>query len=88
MNFGEALEHLRAGRGVTREQWDGEQYLVLVPYSRITVSADRPLGKALPDLVGEELQYTAHIDVVNQGETVSPWVPSQTDVLATDWELA
>lgn len=87
MNFGQALEGLKAGNRVARVGWNGRgMWLVLVPGSTITVSAGRPLGDAAPELVGESVEYRPHIDLKTVDDEIVPWVASQTDVLADDWE--
>lgn len=86
MDFGQALAALKDGARVTREGWNGEgQWLILVPGSTITVAADRPLGKAVPSLVGQPVEYRPHIDIRTVGTELVPWVASQTDLLAEDW---
>ena len=95
--FGKALDVLRGGDAVRRTSWnfevfDGHTSLILVPGSpELTVDAGRPLGKALPHLVGETMQYAAHIDRINaSGVAVwaTPWQPTQDDLLAEDWDYA
>lgn len=85
LNIGEAVDALRAGHSVTR--WEDAR-LVLVPGSNITVSTDRPLGRAVPELVGQDLSYQCHIDKVTNAGTMAPWVVSHRDLLAEDWRLA
>jgi hypothetical protein len=63
-------------------------WLVLVPGSTITVAADRPLGAAAPELVGQAVEYRAHIDMKTVNDEIVPWVASQTDILAEDWTVA
>lgn len=83
MQWGEALEDLKAGRRVARTGWPGS-WLILVPGSTITVEADRPLGVAAPDLVGQQVQYAPHIDIFTRG-FLAPWSFTQLDLLAEDW---
>lgn len=84
--FGTALHRLRTGRRVARLGWNGTgMWLVLVPGSSITVEATRPVGRAVPELVGERVSYRAHIDMMTADGTLVPWVASQTDVLSFDW---
>lgn len=86
MDFGDALHHLKDGSRVTRVGWNGSSmWLVLVPGSTITVSAGRPLGDAVPELVGESVEYRSHIDLKTVDDQIVPWVASQTDLLADDW---
>jgi uncharacterized protein DUF2829 len=92
--FGKALDVLRGGDAVRRASWNHEtfsgfDFLILVPGSVVTVDADRPLGKAMPALVGDELEYRAHIDRCHQFNdliTCRPWRASDEDLLAEDWE--
>lgn len=88
LDFGRALAALRAGRRVSRAGWNGAgQWLLLVPGSVIRVEADRPLGKAAPHLVGSDVPYHPHIDIKTADGTVVPWIASQTDLLAYDWQI-
>lgn len=86
-DFSDALHELKEGGKVCRSGWNGKgMYLTLVPGSTFTVTADRPFGKASPELVGKEVKYLPHIDMFTaQGDFV-PWLASQSDLLAEDWE--
>ncbi|MFR9767071.1 DUF2829 domain-containing protein [Nocardia sp. SC052] len=89
MDFGQALAVLRDGGRVARAGWNGKgMWLVLVPGSTFTVEADRTLGQAAPDLVGQTVNYRPHIDMKTVDGEIVPWVASQTDLLADDWERA
>ena len=88
MDFGAALTALTNGKRVTRVGWNGAgQWLILVPGSTITVEADRPLGIAAPDLVGQQVQYAPHVDIYTVQGSLVPWLASQTDALAEDWTV-
>lgn len=85
MNFGQAIEILKAGGKVCREGWNGKgMWLVLVPGSTIQVVGGRPLASVFP--VGSTVQYQAHIDMKTAQDTVVPWLASQSDMLAEDWQ--
>lgn len=85
MNFGQALAAMRRGQRVTRDGWDNPaRWLLIVPGSTITVDAARPLGQAAPNLIGEQVQYAAHIDQF-QGDVLAPWAATSADLLAEDW---
>lgn len=89
MNFGQALEILKAGGRVRREFWANGMWLVLVPASGFEITADRPLGQAAPHLVGDRAQCRAHLDVcIFSGgvPSLGPWSRIDDDVLADDWE--
>jgi hypothetical protein len=85
--IGWAVKELQDGRRVARQGWNGkDMYLFLVPGSTFTVEADRPMGKACPELIGKEVDYHAHVDMKTAQGYVVPWLCSQSDLLATDWE--
>lgn len=84
-----AVRELLDGRRVARAGWNGKgMYLFLVPGSTFVVEADRPMGKACPELVGQSVDYHAHVDMKTAQGYVVPWLCSQADLLATDWEWA
>lgn len=86
--IGWAVKQMELGGRVRRAGWNGKgMYLFLVPGSRFTVQGDRPMGIACPELVGKEVDYHAHVDMKTAQGTVVPWLCSQTDLLAFDWEL-
>lgn len=86
MNIGEAVDLLRAGKRVARAHWAREgAWVFLVPGSTFTVAADRPMGKANPELVGRDVSYRTHIDVHNVDGSVEPWFATSADLLAADW---
>ena len=83
MSFGAALALLKAGKRVARAGWNGKgMFLFLVP--GLTFRVNRaPLLGIYPE--GTEVQYHAHIDIKATDGRVSPWQPSQADMLAEDW---
>jgi hypothetical protein len=90
MNFGEAFQHLVAGRSIRRAIWNSTSRLVLVPRSHITVEAGRPLGEALPEAIGYQAIYQTHIDLVTKvGDTylVGQWSFDPLDIMNVDWEV-
>lgn len=87
--IGWALEEMHKGRRVRRAGWNGKgMYLFLVPGSTFVVQGDRPMGKACPELVGKPIDYHAHVDMKTAQGYVVPWLCSQADLLAVDWESA
>lgn len=86
MNFSWALEEVKKGQRVCRTGWNGKgMFLFLVPGSVFKVSR-APLLGVFPE--GTEVQYHAHIDMKTAQGDVVPWLCSQTDMLAEDWEIA
>lgn len=71
--IGWAIKEMQDGRKVRRSSWNGKgMHLYYVPEKAVSVNTDR-----LPYIE----MFTATRDLV-------PWLCSQTDLLATDWELA
>lgn len=86
MDFPTALSVVLTGGRVRRAAWSPDAFLLDIPGSGITVDADRPLGQAAPELVGQQIGYSPHIDVCVDGHLV-PWTANQTDMHAHDWEI-
>ena len=85
MNFGQALESLKEGKRVAREGWNGKgMFLFLVPGSTFQVNRPPLLGIYAE---GTTINYCPHIDMKTADDKVVPWLASQTDVLAEDWNL-
>jgi hypothetical protein len=84
LSFSEALTCLKMGDRVARAGWNGKgMFLFLVPGSKFTVNR-APLLGIYPE--GTEIEYHAHIDMKTAQGYVVPWLASQTDILANDWE--
>jgi hypothetical protein len=83
MNFGHAIEMLKAGKKVARPGWNGKgMFLFLVPGSTFQVNR-APLLGIYPE--GHTVKYQSHIDMKTANDTVVPWLSSQSDMLAEDW---
>lgn len=86
MDFGAAIMALKAGRRVAREGWNGKgMFVYLVPAA--SYPAQRGAAKAW---AGDDamIPYRAYLAMSTVDGDVVPWVASQTDILAEDWELA
>ena len=84
MTFSTALDAIKNGNRVTRAGWNGKgMFIFMVPGSVFMVNRPPLLG-IFPE--GTEVRYHAHVDMkTNDGEIV-PWLCSQTDLFAEDWE--
>lgn len=83
--IGWAIEQLHNGKRVARAGWNGKgMFVFLVPGSTFKVSR-HPLLGIYPE--GTEINYHAHVDMRTTNGQIVPWVCSQTDLLATDWEV-
>ncbi len=83
LGFGSALDHLKEGRRVARDGWNGNgMFVYLVPpasYAVQTGAAKAYFGE------GSTVPYNAYFAIKNVNDTVSTWVPSVNDCLADDW---
>jgi len=83
MNFGEALEEVKQGCKIARSGWNGKNmFLYYVPaneYPAITEIAKETFGDMVP--------YGAYIAMKTAQNNVVPWLASQTDLLAEDWQI-
>lgn len=84
--IGWAVKQMHNGSRVRRSGWNGKgMFLFLVPGSVFTVNRPPLLG-IYPE--GTEINYHAHVDMKTADGPIVPWLCSQTDLLAVDWELA
>ncbi len=84
-DFGTAITALKSGEKVARAGWNGKgMFLFLVAGSHFKVNR-APLLGIYPE--GTGIDYRPHIDMKTAQGDVVPWVASQSDVLAEDWEL-
>lgn len=84
-NFSTALSMLKGGGCVQRAGWNGKgMFLYLVPAN--SYPAQTGAAKAY---WGEDalVPYGAYIAMKTAQENVVPWLASQTDILATDWQI-
>jgi len=85
MDFGEALKRMKEGLKVSRVGWNGKgMFLFLVNGSNFKVNRPPLLG-IYPE--GTEIKYRPHVDMKTVGGEIVPWVCSQSDMLAEDWQL-
>lgn len=84
-DIGWAVRKMHENNRVCRKGWNGkDMFLFLVPGSTFKVSRPPLLG-IFPE--GRSVDYHAHVDMKTVSEEIVPWLCSQTDLLATDWEL-
>ncbi len=90
MNFGQAIEALKAGKKVARSGWNGRgMWLVLIQGTPKAQIHGTPYGNALGK---DECEILPHIDMwtvnAHGRQAMLPgWLASQTDMLSEDWEI-
>ena len=101
MNFGEVLQALRDRKRVARQGWNGKgMWIVLVVAedwavpSRIIDRGVSPSRAFLSQPVGDGLSLLCDVDhrlpwigMRTADGGFVPWLASQTDLLAEDWEI-
>lgn len=85
MNFSQALEAIKDGRRLQREGWNGKgMFVFLVAGSNFTVNRE-PLLSIMG--AGKEVTYRPHVDMRDAEGKIVPWLVSQTDLMADDWQV-
>jgi len=84
MTFSTALDAIKNGNRVARAGWNGKgMFIFMVPGSVFMVNRPPLLG-IFPE--GTEVRYHAHVDMKTADGQIVPWLCSQTDLMAEDWE--
>lgn len=84
-DFSVALLNIKSGHRVCRSGWNGKgMFIFLVAGSVFKVNRE-PLLSILGE--GTTVEYHAHVDMKTADGKVVPWLCSQTDMLANDWEV-
>lgn len=85
LSFGHAIAAMQSGHRVARSGWNGKgMFLYLVPsasYPAQTGAAKAYWGD------DAKVPYGAYIAMKTAQENVVPWLASQTDMLANDWQV-
>lgn len=83
--IGWAIKQMEDGSLVRRAGWNGKgMFLFLVNGSTFKVNR-APLNGIFPE--GTEVNYCPHVDMKTADGKIVPWLASQTDLLAFDWEI-
>lgn len=86
MNFSQALELIKTGSRVARAGWNGKKMFVFLVNGSVFKVNREPLLSIFGE--GAEVKYCPHIDMKTADGSVVPWLASQTDIMAEDWEVA
>jgi hypothetical protein len=83
MNFGAATTLMKSGWSVGRQGWNGKgMFLYYVPGGVYPAQTDVAKRR-----IGDTVEYLPYIAMKTVQGPVVPWLASQTDVLANDWEV-
>ena len=83
MNFGKAIEAMKAGQKVARKCWNGKKQYIQLATGISYVSADGELVNCEHDAIGNKAIAFVGTSGVQMG-----WLASQADMLAEDWVVA
>lgn len=78
MDFGTAIANLKLGLKVARQGWNGKgMFLMLCT----------PEGSYTLESTGKTYERLPYIYMKTADDKLIPWLASQTDVLAEDWQV-
>lgn len=84
MSFGLAIEAAKMGKKIARKGWNGKgMFLYHVP-----AAAYPPCTEVAKEaFCGSDVPYGAYIAMKTAQGNVVPWLASQADMLADDWQI-
>ena len=89
MNFSRALEMLQLGHHLTRLGWNGMgQFVVYQKGYPEGINCNKQTAEAWGLAEGDLFKVLPYLQIQLVNGNHAMWVPSITDLLATDWELA
>lgn len=87
LSFGDAIAALKEGLRVERAGWNGKgMFLYYVPENKYPASRNEH-GTMVGMFKDDMVPYGAYIAMKTAQNNVVPWLASQTDVLADDWQI-
>lgn len=87
-SFGVALEMLRRGFFVHRTGWNGKgMYIILDKCEDKEYAVEGNSAKYLHVPEGTVIKVQPHLVMFTADGSFVPWLASQTDLLAQDWEI-
>lgn len=88
MNFSLALAQCKDGYKIAREGWNGKgMYVTYKPGYPDGIEANEATRNAhgLPE--GSVIVYCPYLEMKTADNKLVPWLASQTDILADDWDI-
>lgn len=87
MDFGEAVRALKTGWRVTRPGWNGKNmYLAYQPGYPDGIAINQNTATATGIPLGTVCCFRPYIMMFTADGEFVPWVASQSDILAEDWQ--
>lgn len=87
MKIGEAVEAMKGGQRVARAGWNSKgMYLAYQPGYPDGIPINANTAKATGQPEGTVLRFLPYVMMRTADGSFVPWLCSQTDLLAEDWE--
>jgi hypothetical protein len=89
MDFGDALQALRAGARMERPGWNGKGMFIVLQAGYpdgIPINQNTAEATGIPQ--GTVCRFRPYLMMFTADGEFVPWVASQTDLLADDWSTA
>lgn len=87
VDFGTALHLMELGERVQREGWNGKGMFVYIVPAASYPAQRNAKGVLVGDYPDDMVPYSSYIALKSASGEVVPWTISQSDALATDWQL-
>jgi hypothetical protein len=87
-SFSEALELLKAGKRLERMGWNGKGMFITLQEGYpdgVAINANTSKAIGMPE--GIVCKFLPYIMMKTVEGSFVPWIASQTDILANDWDL-
>lgn len=84
LTFGLAVEAIKNGSKLSRQDWNKGMFVFLVAGSEFTVNRAPLLGIYTE---GTQITYQPHMDLCTEDGSIATWSPSGSDALAEDWVI-
>ena len=87
MDFGQALTAIKAGSRITRDGWNGRGMFVVYQAGYpdgIPINANTATATGIPQ--GTVCRFRPYLMMRTVDGDFVPWLASQTDLLADDWQ--
>jgi hypothetical protein len=89
VNFGHALEQMKAGARIARTNWNaGGQFVVLQRGYPDGVAINANTAEATGFAQGTVWAFRPYMLLLTADGSFVPWAPTVSDVLAEDWTAA
>lgn len=89
MNIGKAVEALKQGKRVARAGWNGKgMWLAFQKGYPQGIPINANTAEATGIAPGTVCVFDPYVMMKTAGGSFVPWLCSQTDLLADDWEIA